>query len=176
MRITTAGRYAVRSMLDLAQNQAEGPVLRLQIAERQQISAENIAQLFRPLTRDGLVRSVLGPGGGYLLGREAGGIRIGDIIRSVEGPIAAVYCAVEGGKDPCCRQDTCVTRLLWVGLSKAIAQYLDSITLQDLCQRSELQPSDRHPITAENLIDRLGEFSADLNDCQPITEPKEEML
>jgi Rrf2 family iron-sulfur cluster assembly transcriptional regulator len=166
MRITTAGRYAVRAMLDLAQHQSSEPILRQDIAERQQISAEYIAQLFRLLAKDGLVRSVFGPGGGYLLGRDAALIRIGDIIRSVEGPIAAVYCAVDGGKEPCCREDTCVTRLLWVGLSKAISQYLDSVTLQDLCERAELQPSDRHPINAENLIDRLGEFSADLQDCQ----------
>ena len=166
MRITTAGRYAVRAMLDLAQHQSSEPVLRQDIAERQQISAEYIAQLFRPLAKDGLVRSVLGPGGGYMLGREAASIRIGDIIRAVEGPIAAVYCAVDGGREPCCREDTCVTRLLWVGLSKAISQYLDGVTLQDLCERAELQPSDRHPINAENLIDRLGEFSTDLQDCQ----------
>jgi len=86
----------------------------------------------------------------------------------VEGPIAAVYCAVDGGREPCCREDTCVTRLLWVGLSKAISQYLDSVTLQDLCERAELQPSNRHPINADNLIDRLGEFSADLEGCQKL--------
>ena len=66
MRITTAGRYAVRAMLDLTQHQSSEPVLRQDIAERQQISAEYIAQLFRLLAKDGLVHSVLGPGGGYL--------------------------------------------------------------------------------------------------------------
>jgi Rrf2 family iron-sulfur cluster assembly transcriptional regulator len=136
MRITTAGRYALRSMLDLALHQEHGPVLRQDIADRQQISAEYIAQLFRLLTRDGLLRSVLGPGGGYLLGRDAANIRVGDVIRTVEGPFNAVACLDPNRSESCCRQDTCVTRRLWLRLSQTIEEFLDGVTLANLVGES----------------------------------------
>lgn len=136
MHITTAGRYALRSMLDLALHQDQGPVLRQDIADRQQISAEYIAQLFRLLARADLLRSVLGPGGGYLLGKQAKDIRVGDVIRTVEGPFAAVACLDPNRVESCCRQDTCVTRRLWVRLSQTIEKFLDRVTLADLVDES----------------------------------------
>ena len=132
MRISTSGRYALRAILDLALYNDKGPVLRSDIAARQEITADYIAQLFRRLTQKGLVRSVMGPGGGYVLGRAPAQITLGDIVRASEGPIGLVACVLPGGEVVCKRYETCVTRRVWARLSRSMEQFLDSITLQDL--------------------------------------------
>jgi Rrf2 family protein len=124
-------------MVDLALHNAEGPVLRQDIAGRQEISADYVAQLFRHLTAAGLVEGVKGPGGGYLLARNAAAITAGDLVRAVEGPIAVVHCALPDGDPACDRADHCVTRLLWQRLSAVMAEFLDSVTLQDLCDEAK---------------------------------------
>jgi Rrf2 family protein len=136
MYISTRGRYALRALLDVALHAEGGPVSRSEIAARQQISAEYIAQLFRSLAAAGLVRGVKGPGGGYVLAREAAEIRVGDVVRAVEGPIATVNCILPNSRPRCDRLDSCVTRQLWVELSNTIADYLDSITILDLCHKA----------------------------------------
>jgi Rrf2 family cysteine metabolism transcriptional repressor len=137
MRMSTRGRYALRAMLDLALHNNEGPVLRHDIATRQEISADYVAQLFQHLCVVGLVKGVKGPGGGYQLARDPSAIRVGDIVRAVEGPIAAVQCA----QPACHRAEGCTTRLLWTRLSEVIAQFLDAITLKELCdQARQLNP------------------------------------
>lgn len=132
MRVSTAGRYGLRVLLDLALKGEEGPVSRQKIAGRQNISAEYIAQLIRRLVKAGLVESVMGPGGGYTLKQNAADIRIGDIFRALEGPIATVQCVLEDGKTVCSRIHTCATHVLWVRLSQVIEEYLDSVSLADL--------------------------------------------
>jgi len=136
MRMSTRGRYALRAMVDLALHADEGPVLRRDIVARQEMSADYVAQLFRRLRAAGLVKGVKGPGGGYKLARDAVTIRAGDVVRAVEGPIAAVHCAIPSGERSCDRVDGCVTHLLWKELSEAIAEFLDAVTLQDLCDRA----------------------------------------
>jgi Rrf2 family protein len=136
MRISTRGRYALRAMLDVALHTDEGPVLRRDIAARQEISVDYAAQLFRRLRAAGLVEGVKGPGGGYALARDAEMIRVGDVVRAVEGPIAVVTCTVPECEPACKRVDRCVTHLLWKRLSGAVAEFLDSITLKDLCDQA----------------------------------------
>jgi Rrf2 family protein len=119
-------------MIDLALHADEGPVLRSDIAERQEISAHYIVQLFVKLKQAGLIESVRGPGGGYILAQSADQIRAGDIIRAVEGPIALVHCVAPQQEDACHRVDSCVTHLLWERLSDKVAEVLDSVTLTDL--------------------------------------------
>ena len=136
MHISTRGRYALRALLDVALHLEDGPVSRSEISARQDISAEYIAQLFRGLAAAGLVRGVKGPGGGYVLARDVAEIRVGDVIRAVEGPIATVNCVQPNILPTCERMDMCVTHQLWVELSNSIAGFLDSITLLDLCQRA----------------------------------------
>lgn len=131
IRVSTRGRYALRAMVDLAINADGEPVLRQQIAERQGISADYVAQLFRPLHKAGLVESVKGPGGGYHLARDAAEITAGDVVRAVEGPVAVVHCTLPGD-DSCERASQCVTHLLWKRLSTVMTEFLDSVTLQDL--------------------------------------------
>jgi len=137
MEISTRGRYALRAMLDLAMHGGTRPLLRHDIAARQEISAEYAAQLFRMLRSAGLVRAVKGPGGGYALARDASQIRVGDVLRAVEGPLRVVRCVEARGYASCPRSEQCVARLLWKELSDTITRFLDSITLQDLCLRAQ---------------------------------------
>jgi Rrf2 family protein len=139
MRISTRGRYALRAMVDLAQHGDTGPVSRQDISERQEISADYIAQLFRNLQAAGLVEGVKGPGGGYRLVRDPSLIHAGDVVRAVEGPVAVVHCTLPGSdKDPACRRmDRCVTHLLWERVSEAVTEVLDSVTLRDLADQAE---------------------------------------
>ncbi len=135
MRLSTRGRYALRAMIDLALHADEGPVLRSDIAERQEISAHYLEQLFVKLRKAGLLESVKGPGGGYILAKSADQIRAGDIIRAVEGPIALVHCVAPQQEAACHRVDRCITHLLWKRLSDRVAEVLDSVTLKELCDQ-----------------------------------------
>ena len=136
MQISTKGRYALRAMIDLGLQMDQGPVLRKDIAERQEISYDYIGQLFVELRKAGFIESVKGPGGGYVLAQDAGKITAGDIIRAVEGPIALVQCVRPNQEYVCHRMDGCVTYLLWKRLSKTVEEVLDSITLKDLCDQA----------------------------------------
>lgn len=136
MQISTKGRYALRALIDLGLHMDQGPVLRKDIAERQEISSDYIGQLFVELRKAGFIESVKGPGGGYVLAQDADKIRAGDIIRAVEGPIALVQCVGSNPEDACHRMDSCVTYLLWKRLSNTIEEILDSVTLKDLCDQA----------------------------------------
>jgi len=136
MRISTRGRYALRAMVDLTLHTEVGPVLRQDISTRQEISADYVAQLFRQLSAAGLLEGVKGPGGGYRLAREPETIRAGDVVRAVEGPVALVHCTVPSDEPSCNRVDGCVTHLLWKRLSTVMAEFLDSVTLEDLCEEA----------------------------------------
>lgn len=136
MQISTKGRYALRAMIDLGLYMDQGPVLRKDIAARQEISSEYIGQLFVELRKAGLIESIKGPGGGYVLARDADKITAGDIIRAVEGPIALVLCVGPDSGSLCHRREDCSARLLWKRLSKTIEEVLDSVTLEDLCNQA----------------------------------------
>lgn len=132
IRISTRGRYALRAMVDVAQHEDGSPVPRRAIAERQNISADYVAQLFRELAEAGLVEGVKGPGGGYRLARTADGITARDVVEAVEGPLALADCVVSEEDRPCTRMDRCATHLLWKRLSEAISEMLASVTLEEL--------------------------------------------
>lgn len=132
IRVSTRGRYALRAMVDVAQYDDTGPVGRRNIAERQDISADYVAQLFRDLAEAGLVEGVRGPGGGYRLTRPPSAITAREIVEAVEGPLALVSC-VESDEEPGCdRVQACVTRGLWKLLSETMTDILSSVTLEDL--------------------------------------------
>ncbi len=137
IQITTRGRYALRAMVDLAQHVDREPVPRQEIARRQAISADYVAQLFGQLQDAGLVEGVKGRGGGYRLARAPDQIRARDVIEAVEGPIALVHCVDPEEESSCKRVDHCVTHLLWRRLSRAMREFLDQVTLQDLCDEAE---------------------------------------
>ena len=137
IRISTRGRYALRAMVDLALHAAAGPVARQDIAARQEISADYVAQLFRLLSEAGLVAGRKGPGGGYRLLRDPATITAGEILHVVEGPLAVVHCVLPADEPACNRVDRCVTHLLWQRLSAVMSDYLDLVTLQDLCAEAQ---------------------------------------
>jgi Rrf2 family transcriptional regulator, iron-sulfur cluster assembly transcription factor len=140
VRLSTKGRYAVMAMCDLAQHSG-GPVALAEIAERQEISLSYLEQLFAMLRKAGLVKSVRGPGGGYLLGYDCGEIRVADVILAVDEPIRATRCAP--GAPVSCRGNhtRCLTHDLWEELGNQIHLYLNSVSLADVCERRILGTS-----------------------------------
>jgi Rrf2 family transcriptional regulator, iron-sulfur cluster assembly transcription factor len=138
MRLSTKGRYAVMAMVDLAHQNGRGPVTLAEIAERQEISLSYLEQLFAKLRKAGLVRSVRGPGGGYLLAQARAATRIADIILAVDEPIRATRCAP--GAPVGCRgnRTRCQTHDLWEELGNQIHLYLSSVSLADVCEHRVL--------------------------------------
>jgi Rrf2 family protein len=127
----------VRAMLDLALCSQEKPVNLKDMAARQDVSADYLEQLLRKLRKAGLVRSIRGPRGGFLLARAPGEIVIWDIVNALEDEMAPVYCVDEvigrkSRRKPCDRMSDCATHLLWAGLARQMRAFLESRTLQDL--------------------------------------------
>ena len=141
MKLSTKGRYAVMAMVDIAANSNGRPVSLSDIAERQEISLSYLEQLFAKLRRADLVRSVRGPGGGYLLAYAGGATRISDIILAVDEPIRATRC--QPGQPFGCRanKSRCMTHDLWEELGNQIYLYLSSVTLADVIDQRVLGTS-----------------------------------
>ena len=133
MKISTKGRYALRLMLDLAVNSRGNAVPLRDVAERQEISDKYLEQIVTQLSRAGLVRSVRGAGGGYLLTRVPEEYAVGEILRVLEGSLAPVSCA--DGAACCARADRCVTLEVWQQIQAAVSGVVDNITLADLVRR-----------------------------------------
>jgi Rrf2 family iron-sulfur cluster assembly transcriptional regulator len=145
VKLSTKGRYAVMALCDLAGHAADRPVALADIAERQEISLSYLEQLFAKLRRGGLVRSVRGPGGGYLLAHAPNETRISDIILAVDEPIRATRCTP--GQPFGCRgnQSRCQTHDLWEELGNQIYLYLSSVTVADVISRRVLGTSGLGP-------------------------------
>ncbi|PPC80049.1 MAG: Fe-S cluster assembly transcriptional regulator IscR [Methylotenera sp.] len=134
MRLTTKGRFAVTAMLDLAINETKDapdtkPVTLAGISERQDISLSYLEQLFSRLRRQGLVKSIRGPGGGYNLAKNYSEISVAEIINAVDEQIDATQC---GGHENCRDEGRCMTHDLWSALNTKILEYLDGVTLADM--------------------------------------------
>jgi len=129
VRLTTKGRYAVTAMLDLALHHENGPITLADIAERQGISLSYLEQLFTRLRKNTLVRSVRGPGGGYVLARGVDQIHIAEVISAVDESVDTTRC---GGGHNCQDNERCLTHDLWHDLSDRIQDYLTKISLHDL--------------------------------------------
>ncbi len=132
MKLSTRGRYGIKAMLDLALNSQEGQVSLKSIAERQDISENYLEQLFAMLRKNGLVKSVRGAQGGYMLATSPDNITVGSVLRSLEGSLAPVECVSEDSTNVCDRANACVTRLVWKKIRDRVNEVVDSITLQDL--------------------------------------------
>ncbi|MCI8477462.1 MAG: Rrf2 family transcriptional regulator [Oscillospiraceae bacterium] len=133
MRISTKGRYALRMMLDLALHSDGNAIPLRDVAQRQEISDKYLEQIVTQLARAGLVRSVRGAGGGYLLTRSASGYTVGEILRVLEGNLAPVSCA--DGSTCCSRAERCVTLEVWQKIQEAVSSVVDHMTLADLVER-----------------------------------------
>jgi Rrf2 family cysteine metabolism transcriptional repressor len=143
VRFSTRGRYGVHIMVDLAQHADEGPISLKSVAERQKLSEHYLEQLIPELRKAGLVKSIRGSQGGYILAKRPEDILIGDVIRVLEGPIAPVECTNQLGLDCCEKTDFCVTREVWVKVRDSINNVVDSITLADLIKDTEKDEEDK---------------------------------
>lgn len=123
MKISTKGRYGLTIMMELANRFGEGPTSLKSIAEKHQLSEHYLEQLVAPLRNAGLVKSIRGAYGGYILSKAPEEISAGDVIRVLEGPISPVDFTEED--DP-------AKRNLWIRIRDGIAQVLDSTSLQDM--------------------------------------------
>ena len=133
MKISTKGRYALRMMIDTAQNQAEGFVALKDIAERQDISKKYLEQIVLQLTQAGMLRASRGHQGGYKLAEPPENYTVGAILRAVEGPLSPVAC-LDQQPNQCQRCGFCLTLPVWEGLQAVVEEYLDGITLKDVIE------------------------------------------
>lgn len=132
MQLTTKGRYAVTAMLDLSMHGRNKPINLAEISERQGISVSYLEQLFSKLRREELVKSVKGPGGGYVLSRDAKQISISEVIRAVDEKMDATSC---GGAGNCFQGQECMTHQLWEDLSTQLKDFLEAISLGSLVEK-----------------------------------------
>ena len=134
MKLSTKGRYAVMAMADLARQSQGAPVALADIAERQDISLSYLEQLFGKLRKGAQVKSVRGPGGGYMLARQASDMRVSDIIMAVDETIKATRCT-PGSPEGCAPdRSRCLTHDLWEELGNQIYLFLSSISLEDIIE------------------------------------------
>lgn len=130
MRLSTKAQYAVRALVSLTLNSEGKPVSIKSISAWESISLTYLEQLFVKLRRGQIVRSVRGPGGGYVLARPPADIRVDQIIDTVEETLVPVSCMDDDGRCSCTSQ--CVTHAIWQGLGNQIRNFLASKTLEDL--------------------------------------------
>lgn len=132
MKLSTRTRYAVRAMIELAKHDLTRPLQLKIIAERQEISVKYLEQLMAVLKSAGLIKSIRGSKGGYVLAKPPNQIALSDILRCVEGPITTVECVEDSST--CARAADCAAREIWTRVEKAIEQVLKSFTLQDVAE------------------------------------------
>ena len=159
MKLSTKSTYGLRAMLNVAVNDSAEAVSSADIAKREGISIAYLEQLLNKLRRNGLIESIRGPKGGYVLSRSASEITVADIVRTLEGNIYPVDCATRGtdadivrtlegsiypvdcatkgtDADSCKKGKSCVPKLVWHKLAKVINDCLESVTLEDLCDEA----------------------------------------
>lgn len=133
MKISTKGRYGLRTLMDISTHQSNGPVNLNDIAERQGISAKYLWQIVNLLKTAGFVRGTRGPKGGYILIRDPADITLLDVIQTLEGSLSLVECV----DDPafCARTENCVAHSVWEEVSQSIRAALRKITLAEILRR-----------------------------------------
>lgn len=136
LKLSTKGQYGVRAMFEIAKAYNSGPVTIKTISREQDVSVAYLEQILNKLRKGGLIMSVKGPGGGYVLSRDPDAISIGAILRELEGPVAITSCL--DPSEGCMRVDRCVTHLLWKSLGENIAAFLDKMTLRGLLKSDQV--------------------------------------
>lgn len=146
MKLSTKGRYGLRAMIDLAEHGMEEPVAISSIAQRQGISEGYLEQLAALLKKAGLLKSIRGAGGGYVLARNMEMISVGDILRALEGNLEPVRCAAFYSEEGCAAADGCVTKYVWQKINESITRTVDEMKLGELVRESMRMNSDRQDI------------------------------
>lgn len=133
MRVSTKGRYGLRTLMDIAMHQAKGPVTLNDIAERQEISVKYLWQVINPLKTSGVLRVTRGAKGGYVLARRPEDITMLEVMNILEGPVSLVDCLTK--RDSCSRTDRCVARTVWQEVNDAVEKAMKGITLAEVLHR-----------------------------------------
>ena len=137
MKLSTKGRYGLRAMIDLARYSEVEPVSINSIAARQNISERYLEQLVALLRKAGLVKSIRGATGGYILAKDAAEISVGDILRALEGSLEPVKCAAFYSEDGCMASDGCVTKYVWQKINDSINETVNQMMLDELVRESK---------------------------------------
>jgi len=155
MKLSTKGKYGVRAVFEIARHYGKGPITSKEISDRQGISFSYLEQILHKLGKAGMVESVRGPAGGYLLGRKPQDLTIGDIVRVLEGPIALSHCLEPGESGDCYQADDCMARMVWSKVGAKIEEALDSISFQDLLLNQKepipLKPRKKVPLAGRGV-------------------------
>jgi Rrf2 family cysteine metabolism transcriptional repressor len=148
VHFSTKGEYGVRLMVELARHHGEGPVSLADVADHEELPRPYLEQLVVSLREAGLVLSTRGARGGYTLARPPEEIRMGDVLRALEGPIVPMVCAAHDREqsDVCGRTTFCTVNTLWIRVRDAISDAVDSLTLADLARPLAAIPGG-HPST-----------------------------
>lgn len=142
MMISTKGRYALRVMIYLAEQQSVEYIPLKEIAKRQNISQKYLESIMSILSKNNFIEALHGKGGGYRLNRDPADYKVGDILRLIEGTLAPVSCLEEGAKK-CDHVTECRTLPMWTKLNDIINEYLDSVSIADLAKS---EPIDNYVI------------------------------
>lgn len=155
MRISTKGDYATRALQDLALHYDQGPIAIEKIASRQGLPVRYLEQLLLTLKRAGFLLSKRGVNGGYSLAKPPSRITLGDILRTVDGPIEAIYCLDQPPREECARETDCVLRDVWSEVGRAVSAIVDHTTLQDICDRMRQKASEPTAVQPAGTV-RMG--------------------
>lgn len=137
MKVSSRGEYGVRAMVTLAKHYGQGPMSIAAMSKASAVPMPYLEQLIGPLRRAGLVTSTRGARGGYQLSRDPYDVRVGEVYRVMEGPVAPMECVSEDASEQTCPLiPGCETRPVWLQMRDAIVQTLDSNTLGDLINQS----------------------------------------
>ena len=136
MKLSTKGRYGLRAIIDLARSSANEPVSISSIAMRQGISERYLEQIVALLKKAGLVKSIRGASGGYVLAKDMGEISVGDVLRALEGSLEPVKCAAYYSEEGCTASGGCVTKYVWQKINESINRTVDEMMLKELVEES----------------------------------------
>lgn len=140
MKVSTKGRYGLRFLMDVAMHQGTGNVTLRDVSARQEISEKYLWQVVTPLKKEGVIRAVAGPHGGYALAKAAGTITLQEVLGALEGTESLVECTEQ--PDGCARSNACAARQVWREVDQKIAQVLKGITLNDVIEKQQTMTAD----------------------------------
>ena len=136
MKLSTKGRSGLRAIIDLARYSENEPVSISSIAMRQGISERYLEQIVALLKKAGLVKSIRGASGGYVLAKDMQEISVGDVLRALEGSLEPVRCAAYYSEEGCTSSDGCVTKYVWQKINESINRTVDEMMLKELVEES----------------------------------------
>lgn len=136
MMISTRGRYALRVLVDLAEQNSGSYITLREIADRQEISEKYLESIVKDLVAAGFLEGLRGKGGGYRLGKRAEDMNVFEVLCATEGTLVPVAC-LEEGCAPCARAGDCRTLPMWKGLNEVVKEYLGGFTIRDLAGKAD---------------------------------------